>query len=57
MIRPLLLMLLIVLVAKFPPGTTWAWQIGSVRLVFPVGWCVLVSLVAGVVASLYGKRG
>jgi hypothetical protein len=51
----LLIVAMIVLVAEFPPGTTWGWQVGRVRLVFPIGWCLLATLVLTLIGSLWGK--
>lgn len=52
----LLVVILLVLVILLPPGTSWTWNLGGVRMVFPVGWCLLCSLVLSLLVSILGRR-
>lgn len=41
---PLIFILLVLLLLKFPPGTTLEWTVGSTRLIWPIGWCLALTL-------------
>lgn len=51
----LILMVVIILLIKFPPGTSFNWNLGNSTVSFPFGWCLWVSVVLSVFMSITGK--
>lgn len=53
--RLLLLLLLVILLLKFPPGTIIEWNLGTTRVIWPIGWCLAVSLTLCLLMSILRK--
>jgi hypothetical protein len=52
----ILLILLILAAAKLSPTRTWSFEVGAVRVHFPLGLCVWVSLVVTLLTTWWRLR-
>jgi hypothetical protein len=52
----LIFLLLVLLLLKFPPGTTLEWTAGSARVVWPIGWCLAITLLLSLIMSFLRRN-
>lgn len=52
----LIFVVLLLLVLRFPPGTNIEWHLGNARVIWPVGWCLALTLILSVTLSLLKKN-
>jgi len=52
----LIFVVLLLLLLRFPPGTNIEWHLGNARVIWPVGWCLAVTLILSLILSLLKKN-